>query len=249
MFTDNTNTKKEIIAEVVKISEWLFTHKLGNMCKSNSAWDMYKKDDILDLRDKMLDVIEADIREKLKKNELTDVNPVLNDILEGYNQALSIINANRRCTHESFCENVKALFDKWLGTEGINVKIGNWCTTVETLSTDDGRRSGLDIDFYYRDRYYDLDDPNGDCKGYIEINQPTFGSWNPIAPENAYIRRFFQVINLCCETPQFMNDLAGLYETELENKREYDAANRRIEQSFKADCHFAIREMIEQINF
>lgn len=183
--TDNTNTKKEIIHEILAIANYLRENKLFNMNRSASSLDLDKKDDLLELRTKMLAVIIGDRAKKGLKGE----DPDLQELGREYQEKVEALRDRLSNERKSIHAEIESLIKEWLGDDlEVRISDNNICLRIQ--GTGDHPHN-LDIDIYYRE-------PNewGEQKpSVIEINQPTFGSWNPKASNNADIRQFFAILN------------------------------------------------------
>lgn len=183
--TDNTNTKKEIIHEILAIADYLRENKLFNMTRSASSLDLDRKENLLELRTKMLAVIIGDRVKKGLKGEDPDLQELGREYQEKVETIRMRITEERTAIHDE----VKSVLTEWLGDD-LEIWVSDNNIRLGILGTGEHPHN-LNIDIYYRE-------PNewGEKKpSVIEINQPTFGSWNPKAVDNADIRQFFGILN------------------------------------------------------
>ena len=193
--TDITNTKKEIIAEILKIADYLRENKMFNMNRSASSLDMDKKDALLELRDKMLGAIIGDIVRRGAKGEVPELKDLYYEVEEKKEKFREYLTTNR----QAIFGDIEKIIHHWLG-EDLKLRISDSCIVLGVPGTGVNSHS-LDITMYYREK-----NEWGEKKpSVLEVNQPTFGSWDPRHPDNGDIRRFFEVLAKICDPAGWKN--------------------------------------------
>ena len=233
------NTKAEIIAEMKKIGAAVrgydqYTRHLNSL----------NKNDLMELYHKMLDAIIATKIDRILNGQEPG-NETYKPYVDEYNRKTNLLMEARRATTLKFKERVAAMVDADLGNDLV-LDITSYRVTMGIPSTDDKRRSNLTIDLYYRENLGWGED--GCAKihsGRMEVNQPTWGSWDPLAPENSYIRRFFEVLNDICKRPQFVTKLAGLFDEEYQSRWAFDKDMNKEKKMAKESLWPIVQKEVE----
>lgn len=206
-----TMTKNQIIDEIVKISHYLVEHRLGDIRKNRNTWNSYKKDDLIDIYEKQIDVIASDMITKAKSGKVNI--PELEELVARYNKKIQGWQTSFD-EYEDMCKtHIVNIMKPWIGYD--------LEYTLNNCSIDIHIPQGRTINIYYREN-----------DNTLEVNHPCWGSWNPKTDESS--RRFFQamaklvnddgwrhldlICNIMCERRK--KTLEG-YMTETEIEREY----------------------------
>lgn len=188
----NTNirlcSKPEIIDRVIKVSEYLAEHQLGNMRKSMNTWKTYKKEDLIDIYMKMLAVIGADMRERAIKDP--ESVPELKEMVLERNTKINAIRDRMKETRDCYYSLITNIIKEWLG--------GDLTLFVSTSNITIGipGEHHLDISIYYRENIDWAGHKIVIKEGDLDINQPTFGTWNPNREGDQDAIRFFKTLYL-----------------------------------------------------
>lgn len=188
----NTNirlcSKSEIIDRVIKVSEYLAEHQLGNMRKSMNTWKTYKKEDLIDIYMKMLAVIGANMRERALKDP--ESVPELKELVLERNAKVDAIRDRMKETRDGYYNLITNIIKEWLGDD-LTLFVNTSNITIRIPG-----EHHLDISIYYRENI----DWSGHKivinEGALDINQPTFGTWNPNREGDQDAIRFFKTLYL-----------------------------------------------------
>ena len=188
---DNTNTKKEIITEILALAKYLKKNQLFNMNRSASSLDQDNKQELIDLHRRMVAVISGDIIKRGKEGEV----PELKELADEYKVKLNELHDNFITNRDNYLKNIENLVREWLGYDLI-IRVSE--TTIELKMT---KESHISISLYYRE-HWDNKNPG---KGSLELNHPCWGAWDPKNPVNQDAVRFFQVMNTIISDPDWQH--------------------------------------------
>lgn len=188
---DNTNTKKEIITEILALAKYLKENKLFNMNRSASSLDQDNKLELIDLHHRMVAVISGDIIKRGKNGEV----PELKELADEYKAKLKELHDGFVTNRDNYLKNIENLVRDWLGHDLI-IQVSE--STIELRMT---KESHITISFYYHEQWED----KSTGKGSLELNLPCWGSWDPKNPENHDAVRFFQVMNNIISDPNWQH--------------------------------------------
>lgn len=180
--------KTEIIEKVVKVSEYLAEHQLGNMRKSLNTWKTYKKEDLIGIYMKMLAVIGADMRERAIKDP--ESVPELKEMVLTRNAAIDAIRDRMKETRDGYYNLITNIIKDWLGDD-LTLFVNTSNITIGIPG-----EHHLDISIYYRENIDWVNHQIVVKEGTLDINQPTFGTWNPNREGDQDAIRFFKTLYL-----------------------------------------------------
>lgn len=223
-----SNTKSEIINSVIKLSDYLTNNGLGYINKSVNAWKTYKKEDLLDVYEKMINVIKADIHQRGVKGKV----PELKEWNERRKQKLEEALNEHKGVISGIDSDIRLILNDWLGAD-LTYDISNFCIQVN-ISVKENPKDSLWVNFHYRPNY---NISEGKTKlshgGKFEINQPTIGTWNPKTDKLNI--RFFEVISNICHDDQFNNldAVCSLMDTRFIESFKYNNLETSINENYK----------------
>lgn len=178
---DITNTKKEIITEILALAKYLKKNKLFDMTRSASSLDQDNKQELIELHRRMVAVISGDIIKHGKDGEVPELKELADEYHTKHKELYDSFLTNR----DNYFESIENLVHDWLG-EDLIVHVSD--TNIELRMSKDSR---ITISIYYRERW----ENKNPSKGHLELNHPSWGAWDPKNPENSDAVRFFQVMN------------------------------------------------------
>lgn len=217
---DNTNTKKEIITEILALAKYLKVNKLFNMNRSASSLDQDNKQELIDLHRRMVAVISGDIIKRGKEGEV----PELKELADEYKAKQKELHDNFITSRDNYLKNIENLVREWLGYDLI-IRVSE--ATIELRMT---KESHITISIYYREQWED----KNPGKGSLELNHPCWGSWDPKNPENQDAIRFFQVMNTIISDPnwQHMDTIRGWMDKLYINSVQWYRDNDKLDDEY-----------------
>ena len=227
--TTELNTKKEIINEVIRISEYLLKHRLGMMYKSEATWNTCKKEDLLDIRNKMLDVISVDMRNKSRAYGNPNI-PEIETLEEERVKVISDLVSKNEAIESDKQDEIADILKTQLG-EGFEYDISKNSIIITILAS-----LYLKLTITMR-----LD------HNMILVNQPTFGSWDPIENNNG-VRKFFSALyTISTNKDNWISDLTKrmieLYDICRNSDTEYNECNDTYMKKMKDITDKKVREI------
>jgi len=192
---DNTNTKKEIITEILALAKYLKKNQLFNMNRSASSLDQDNKQELIDLHRRMVAVISGDIIKRGAKGEIPELKDLYCEVEEKKEKFREYLTTNR----QAIFGDIEKIIHHWLG-EDLKLRISDNYIVLGVSGTGTNTHS-LDISLYYREK----NEWGEEKPSTLEVNQPTFGSWDPRHPDNSDIRRFFEVLAKICDPTGWKN--------------------------------------------
>lgn len=240
-------SKNEIIDHVIKVSEYLAKNQLGNMRKSMNTWKTYKKEDLIDIYMKMLAVIGADMRQRALQDP--DAVPELKELVLEYNAKVDAIRNKMREIRDDYANSIKLILNTWLGHD-LQYSISTSNIGIHIPNPEGSKRSGLDITIYYRDNVDWVNHEYMFGKGELEINQPTFGTWNPKCPEDQDAVRFFKVLyTLATDTTGRLDNIREYMDKCFEKATRYGFEVDDLKKQFVEDAAAITGEITMNMEF
>ena len=216
---DITNTKKEIITEILALAKYLKKNKLFDMTRSASSLDQDNKQELIELHRRMVAVISGDIIKRGKDGEV----PELKELADEYDAKHKEMYSGFTTRRNNYFKNIENLVHDWLGHDLI-VRVSD--TTVELRMSKD---SHITISIYYRDQW----DGKNPSKGHLELNHPCWGSWDPKNPENQDAIRFFQVMNnIISYNDPHMDTICGWMDKNYQNTIQWYRDSDKLDDEY-----------------
>ena len=142
---DNTNTKKEIITEILALAKYLKKNQLFNMNRSASSLDQDNKQELIDLHRRMVVVISGDIIKRGKKGEV----PELKELADEYKAKLNELHDGFITSRDNYLKNIENMVREWLGYDLI-IRVSE--TNIELRMS---KESLINISIHYREHWDD----------------------------------------------------------------------------------------------
>lgn len=216
---DITNTKKEIITEILALGKYLKKNKLFSVTRSASSLDQDNKQNLIDLHRYLIGVIVGDIVRRGKDGEV----PELKELADEYHTKHKELYDGFLTKRDNYFESIENLVRDWLGKDLI-IQVSD--TNVELRMAKD---SMITISIYYRERWED----KKPCKGHLELNHPCWGTWDPKNPKNSDAIRFFQVINnIISDNESHMDTICDWMDKNFQNTIQWYRANDKLDEEY-----------------
>ena len=229
---DITNTKKEIITEILALAKYLKKNKLFDMTRSASSLDQDNKQELIELHRRMVAVISGDIIKRGKDGEV----PELKELADEYHTKHKELYDNFLTNRDNYFESIENLVHDWLG-EDLIVYVSD--TNIELRMS---KGSRITISIYYRERW----ENKNPSKGHLELNHPSWGAWDPRNPENSDAVRFFQVMNniISDSNWQRCDKICDLMDKNYRNTIQLYRDNDKLDDEYHDKAAVIVGEMV-----
>lgn len=247
--TTIANTKKEIVTEIQSIARYLSINKLFDVKRSESSLIADSKENLIELRQRMIAVVIGDITRRGAKGEVPELKDQYYERCKRYEE----LKADCKEKLAFYDSHIQAQLEYWLGMD-LKFNINDYVIYIGIPDSEEGGDvTKLHIDMYYRESWTTKDGQTVPGEGSFEVNQPTFGAWNPRNPKNTNIKRFFQVLAKMFDTENgcgdYMDTIRAFMDNRFTYRMECQRMSDKIENDYKEAATAVAAEMVRTMDF
>lgn len=230
-------TKQELVDEIIKIGAYTAKNGLFCVARGSKSLAADSKTNLLELRGRLLAIIEADLERKARRGEIPEFADLARSTNEEVNRTWQ--ECFKKC--EDFMRYAKNLLEDWVGGPNIEIDGSNGDSVRFILR-------GIDKDYLSFQVY--LDNPIGTDKYTLKINQPAWGAWDPRDKAYRNCCDLFKIINTFCtdttgKWEQLKHYLFRIRETRINASRNEE----KLDKMFNVAIEPGIKEMVKNIEF
>ena len=229
-------SKQESVDEIIKIGAYTEKNSLFCLQRGSKSLAADSKANLLELRGRLLAIIEADLERKARRGEI----PEFADLARATNEEVDRVwqESFKKC--EDFTRYTKNLLEDWVGGPNIEIEVAN--SSVRFILR------GADKDYLSFQVY--LDNPIGTDKFTLKINQPAWGAWDPRDEAYRNCCDLFKIINTFCTDTTGKWEQLKHYLFRIRETRVNAACNEeKLDKMFNVTVEPGIKEMIKNIEF
>ncbi len=246
MRTTIESKKKEILAEVINLQSYCRANLLNYKDYAPSTLELKNKDDLLFMRNTLLDTA-ADYL--INKGKGVDGAPEFKEVAEAMHKAFREASEDFDNKTKAFEKAVKEYIDEWLG-KGLDIDVNTTSIEIRVPGLQPNRE--LRVTMYHQTKFAYNEDGMicGVEGGSIGFNQPTFGSWDPLTDNVGFdVHRFFRILNILAnESQEVIPQFEKMWAAYLNERSEFNDKQEYIAEAYRANARTIAYQLLEQMN-